>query len=605
MAYIEGGTGTPSGAYTLKIEYNITQSIANNQSTIEMYGYIKRNSSSYYPWNSTSTSVLTCGSETYSTSPSYDLRTDGYKLITSHTFTVTHESDEPKSINIGFSFNGKQSASYNPNMTLSSTITLPPIPRYATSNQNLSDKSETTIKIAWSSDSTIDYIWYSINGGSSFTAVGSVNSTSGNYTISGLSANTTYSIVTRVRRKDSQLTTDSGTLNVTTYQYPYVTSINTSELIIGNSQIVNLYNPMRRSVTIYMKQTNTSGTTLYSDTTSDTSLTFTPVANTLYSSIPNATSGNAIYYCAYSNQIVSTKSGTYKINTSNCIPSITSVSYEDTNATTLAVTQDSSKIIRNLSTVTFNATGLTVKNYATISSVKVTINSIEYNMAVSGTTATKNNITIDSANSLSATITLIDSRGLTATKNVTVTMLDWVLPTALITLNRKSNYYSESYLTVDATYSSIDRKNTIDIKYRYKKTSDSTWSSYISIQDNVQSIFNVDNEYSWDVQVVLTDLFGTQTYNLVLSRGMPLQYYDFLRNSVGFNCFPQYDNSIEINGKKIWEIVYPIGSTYVCMSNSTSPADLFGGTWTQQSFRVYLGTSGTATLIMRCYTRTA
>jgi hypothetical protein len=69
----------------------------------------------------------------------------------------------------------------------------------------------------WSSDSTIDYIWYSKNNGTNWTAIGSVNAKSGSYTISNLSPSTTYQIKTRVRRQDSQLTTDSAALSVSTY----------------------------------------------------------------------------------------------------------------------------------------------------------------------------------------------------------------------------------------------------------------------------------------------------------------------------------------------------------------------------------------------------
>lgn len=113
--------------------------------------------------------------------------------------------------------------------TAVSTYTLPTIPRYATCSQSLSAKSEDVIKMSWSSDSTIDYVWYSKDGGSNWVGVGNPNATSGSYTISGLSPSTSYNIKTRVRRADSQLTTDSSALTVSTIARPSQTVTNVTE----------------------------------------------------------------------------------------------------------------------------------------------------------------------------------------------------------------------------------------------------------------------------------------------------------------------------------------------------------------------------------------
>lgn len=118
---------------------------------------------------------------------------------------------------VSYSWNCETVTSVLGNISDSGTHTVSSIPRYATCNQSLNSKTSSSIKMNWSSDSTIDYVWYSINNGSSWVTVGSVNASSGSYNITGLSANTAYSIKTRVRRKDSQLTTDSSALSVTTY----------------------------------------------------------------------------------------------------------------------------------------------------------------------------------------------------------------------------------------------------------------------------------------------------------------------------------------------------------------------------------------------------
>lgn len=47
-------------------------------------------------------------------------------------------------------------------------------------------------------------------------------------------------------------------------------------------------------------------------------------------------------------------------------------------------------------------------------------------------------------------------------------------------------------------------------------------------------------------------------------------------------------NHIEDGIANIWETIYPVGSIYMSV-NSTSPAQLFGGTWTQLKDRFLLG----------------
>lgn len=118
------------------------------------------------------------------------------------------------------------------------------IPRYGTANQSLNSKTETTIKMNWSSDSIVDYIWYSKDNGSSWNGIDVTDGKSGSYTISGLTPNTTYKIKTRVRRKDSQLTTDSSSLSITTYDIAKISSA--SNFNHGDNTSVTITNPSRK-----------------------------------------------------------------------------------------------------------------------------------------------------------------------------------------------------------------------------------------------------------------------------------------------------------------------------------------------------------------------
>ena len=227
-----------------------------------------------------------------------------------------------------------------------------------------------------------------------------------------------------------------------------------------------------------------------------------------------------------------------------------SVAYQDSNSTTTAITQNNQQIIQNNSTLQFNITSATSYKYASLSSVAITINGITQTQSISSSTLTFNYGVINVANDTNASVVLTDSRGFTKTISVALTVLSWNTPNAIITLNRKSNYYTETDINVDANYSSLDSKNTIDIKYRIKKKTASTWGSYSSLSDNVTSTFNADNLYEWDVQVVVTDRLGSTTYNLSLGIGIPIQFIDRRNRNVGIDCFPDSNYALDINGNQ-------------------------------------------------------
>ena len=217
------------------------------------------------------------------------------------------------------------------------------------------------------------------------------------------------------------------------------------------------------------------------------------------------------------------------------------VAYQD-------ITNNNQQIIQNNSQLQFNVTSATAKYGATLAKAKSLINGVETEQVVSSSNFNIDIGQINVANNINATITLIDSRGLETTKQVALTILSWELPNAIITMNRKSNYYTETDIKVDANYSSLDNKNTITIQYRIKKKTSETWGNWTNLSDNVQSTFNADNEYEWDVQVKVQDSLGSTTYNLSLGIGIPIQFIDRRRRNVGINCFPKATNAFEVNG---------------------------------------------------------
>ena len=249
----------------------------------------------------------------------------------------------------------------------------------------------------------------------------------------------------------------------------------------------------------------------------------------------------------YSNQAV-------KLSIVNANPTF-SVAYKDTNSTTTGITNNNQQIIQNNSTLQINLTNLSAKKYASLSTASINVNGAVTTQNISGSSLTFNVGTLNVANNLTVPVTVTDSRNNKTTINLTVQILSWSLPTALITMARESNFYTSTNLTVDANYSSLDSKNTITIQYQIKKTTDATYGALTTIQDNVQTTFNADNQYSWNVKVILTDRIGTTTYNLFLYKGIPLMYWDRFLSSVSINCFPTNQYSLALNGIDILEAI--------------------------------------------------
>lgn len=275
------------------------------------------------------------------------------------------------------------------------------------------------------------------------------------------------------------------------------------------------------------------------------------IANALYALIPNANVyNNTVSVTTYNGSTnIGTKTCAYSAHVVNANPTFTAT-YLDSNSTTSAITENNQLIVRNKSTLTVNFANAAAQKSATLASASVNILGQTYQTTLSGSTATINVGTINTSQDTTANAIVTDSRGNSTTLPLTITVADWQEPTAIISLQRHNNYYSETDINVDANYSSVDGKNAITIKVRQQQQGSSSWSAYTTLQDNVTSVLTLDNEYAWNIQVLLTDSFGgSTTYSATLSRGMPIVFFDRIKSSTGFNCFPQYDQSVEIDGR--------------------------------------------------------
>lgn len=244
------------------------------------------------------------------------------------------------------------------------------------------------------------------------------------------------------------------------------------------------------------------------------------------------------------------------------LPSIGMISYLDTNSTTTAITNNNQYIIRNKSTLQVTINSLTAINGATLSNINIAGAGINETRELSGTISSSevfNLGTINQGNDFTLTITLTDSRNNKATKTLTISVWDYVAPTATVTAARQDNYYSDTDVTVNANYSSLGGNNTITITAGYKVNGSSGSYTTVNVPDGGTVTLNLDNTKEWALLVTVADRLESTSYNYVIGLGLPIFFIDTLLRSIGVNCFPQKESSLEVNGLRLDDYIY-IGS---------------------------------------------
>lgn len=198
-----------------------------------------------------------------------------------------------------------------------------------------------------------------------------------------------------------------------------------------------------------------------------------------YNQIPSARSGKCELTCETFNGSTSLGKTTYsftaQINEANCQPTL-SPTIKDTNSVSLGITNNDQVMVRNLSNAQINS-GASVKNSATVKTIKIACGS-KYLTTTSGTiNAVEDNV---------FTFTLVDSRGLMAEKEITMSSIDYMG----ITCNfegEQPNINGEFSFTISGNYFNgkfNNTQNTLTVSYRYKKENGS-YSSWKTVSPEI------------------------------------------------------------------------------------------------------------------------
>lgn len=284
--------------------------------------------------------------------------------------------------------------------------------------------------------------------------------------------------------------------------------------------------------------------------------------------------------------------------------SSSNLSYEDTNASIVSITGDSSMIVQNKSNLKVMYTAATAQKGATISSYI-------FKLGSRTETSTSNGGTIDfgkinSTSNLTLTVQALDSRGnYSSEAELTIKCYAYSTPTISNFKAYRINSASDDTANVNGTYiqctytpkySSVNSTNSI-IATPYLNGAEVDSSKIVYNQDNIIRIDVGDNTSTYKVYIKITDkyngvdatftetVFGSSRIFNVTKDGTGFAIGKMAEENNLFECrWPsKFDDTITVKAidgtyKTLLNLFYPIGSIYQS-TESTNPANLFGGTW--------------------------
>lgn len=291
----------------------------------------------------------------------------------------------------------------------------------------------------------------------------------------------------------------------------------------------------------------------------------------LASKIPSATSGTVTIRCITKNgsTTIGTKTVTMTLKVpASVVPTISSVATVEATSGLAAqfgaFIKGKSKIKATITAA--GAKGSTIKSYST------TFNSKTY------TGASWTSSAVTASGSLSLVTTVTDSRGRTAKKTTTISVLDYAVPTIntlqVYRVNASGGADQDGvYIAVRYKYSvtSLGNKNTASMVVQYKKSADTSWSSLLTgsaLSADTTALpasptFSTD--YQYDVRLTVTDWFGSsRVYVAALPSGAVI--LDIAADGAGI----AFGKTSEFDGVEMgWTVLLRSGYAPVVLPDGT------------------------------------
>lgn len=306
--------------------------------------------------------------------------------------------------------------------------------------------------------------------------------------------------------------------------------------------------------------------------------------NSIY--ISNTTTNNATIYIIVRSTLNGTTQ-TSKVSKTlqivNANPEFTSanMSYEDANASIVAITGDNQILVGTKSTFQINWTAPTLKKSATLSSIVFTETDFNYyTYTTSSSSGSYAWFPPDDDFVVNAVIT--DSRGNTCSASMNVHVAYWWIPIVSVQAKRQNNYEDLTYIIATASIKSVDGINSLQsLRYRYAENVEPyVWSAWTNLTNGVQSSLSINKDKEYIFTVEATDKFGSGYVSAVVSKGIFPFFIDIDKNSIGINCFPENNRTLEIDGDIHATGCLTLGNQSIITASSYQDVSLTGSTTT-------------------------
>ena len=275
-----------------------------------------------------------------------------------------------------------------------------------------------------------------------------------------------------------------------------------------------------------------------------TSLTFTPSMNDC-NDIPNAAKGTAtIRVDTYSGSTkIGSASKNFTLNVpASVVPTLTGISFTRIDG---EVPSDWGLYVKTKSKVKAAITGAAGAYGSTIKS---------YSISGGGYSGTSSSLTtgfLNKAGTITFTAKITDSRGRTATKTASITVVDYSPPvlSSVVGFRCDSSGAEQDdgeFISLTASFSgaSVNGKNSITGQYRYMPEG-GAWSDFFPLSSGQAAVFPASGDATFMVQVQVSDAFTTISQNIVVNSIRFIMDFRAGGNGIAFGKAAELENALE------------------------------------------------------------
>lgn len=527
--------------YRVQLDWEATQNIANNTTTVTARIYLMSLGSAYTITGSSSNKpayISIDGTDYTHENLNTNLSANQKKLMATSTKTITHNSDGTKSIQIGGSVNVQATLSgvYWYNVAVpTTTVALDTIPRASTISSFPSFTIGNSFTVGVSRASTAFTHTLMLYHGSTKVGEWTGVTTSQAITLTTAQLNTLYGLVSTSATLTMRCYTYNGSTPIGSYTTKTATATvaNASTIstfgnfTIGNNISVAISRALSvftHTISLYVGSTKVCERTGIG---TSTTLTLSEAENNIiYNAFKSSTSGSVTLRCYTYHGSNLVRSFTTKVSTasvaSSIVPTFTSLT-----ATEVSGISELPGFVQGLSEIMFEVNGALGAKYSTISTYRFEFRGASY------TSSSSKILTgvLGSGGSYTASATITDSRGRTATKTLIVDIIPYNRPSlssveAIRVTDGVPDPLGTSIKIVSkGSVSSLNSTNTM--KYRVL-TMSRTASDWTVKKDSSIAIPNLNETdtfsgypitSSYDVWIELSDKYRTTNHHTTIPAG--------------------------------------------------------------------------------------